>query len=231
MQEGTPEIVRSAEESKTPQVSPLVYHAVIDATFLPVMLSGMRLEIHGRENIPAAGSPLLIAGNHQTGLDPFILARALPKGRFLQFMAKKELFIPVIGDIISAGGSFPVDRQEKDVRAIRMGVRILKNNGTLGMFPAGTRGSNELHKGAAMIAARGRAPILPVGLSRSGRRWIVRFGQPLPANSNLSATTEQLAQALCELSEPIGQAVESGFWWRDQTQSRAKNKEQHERHV
>lgn len=205
-----------ARSIEAPTINPFIYRVVLDVTFLPVLLAGMRLEVHGREHIPPAGTPLVVASNHQTGLDPFIVARALFGRRHLQFMAKKELFIPIIGDIIRAGGSFPVDRNEKDIKAIRMSVRILKNNGTFGIFPEGTRGGGELHKGAALIAARGRAPILPVGLSRSGRRWIVRFGEPLDTTSDLRGVTHRLAETLQTLSQPIGTPVEAGMWWREQ---------------
>lgn len=82
---------------------PWVYRLVVETTYLPVIFSGMHLEVHGREHMPPPGTPLVVAANHVSALDPFLVARALPPGRFLQFMAKKELFIPGIGDIIRAG--------------------------------------------------------------------------------------------------------------------------------
>ncbi|GGI78304.1 1-acyl-sn-glycerol-3-phosphate acyltransferase [Deinococcus wulumuqiensis R12] len=199
--------VPPAPEEQFPHVNPQVYRFVVDVTFLPVLLSGMRLDIHGREHVPPPGTPLVVAANHQSALDPFLIARALPPGRFLQFMAKRELFVPVIGDIIRAGGSFPVDRDGSDVKAIRTSLRILKANGTVGIFPQGTRGGQEIHGGAALIAARGRAPILPAGISRDGRRWVIRFGEPISARGGIKANTEELARRLQMLSQPVGRRV------------------------
>lgn len=196
-----------ASAEQYPHVHPLVYRFVVDVTFLPVLLAGMRLDIHGREHVPPPGTPLVVAANHRSNLDPFLIARALPPGRFLQFMAKRELFTPVIGDIIRAGGSFPVDRDGSDVAAIRTSLRILGAGGTVGIFPQGTRGGTEIHGGAALIAARGRAPILPVGLSRDGKRWVIRFGEPLPARGGVKANTEELGRQLRLLARPVGQEV------------------------
>ncbi|WP_339094201.1 lysophospholipid acyltransferase family protein [Deinococcus sp. VB343] len=194
-------------EEQFPHVNPHVYRFVVDVTFFPVLLAGMRLDIHGREHVPPPGTPLVVAANHQSALDPFLIARALPPGRFLQFMAKRELFVPVIGDIIRAGGSFPVDRDGSDVKAIRTSLRILKANGTVGIFPQGTRGGQEIHGGAALIAARGRAPILPAGISRDGKRWVIRFGEPIAARGGIKANTEELARQLQVLSQPLGHRV------------------------
>ncbi len=191
-------------ENTVPSVNPWVYKFVISVMNLPVLLSGMRLEVQGLEHVPAAGTPLVIAANHQTGLDPFIIARVLPKGRHIQFMAKKELFLPILGNIIKSGGSFPVDRSSNDIGAIRTAMRILGNNGTVGIFPEGTRSSNvsELQGGVALIAAKGRAPILPVGLRRQGKRWIIRFGAPISPRGGIKAMTAELASSLETLSKP-----------------------------
>lgn len=190
-----------------PAVNPWMYRLVLEATYLPVVFSGMHLEVHGREHVPAPGTPLVVAANHVTGLDPFLVARALPPGRYLQFMAKKELFLPIIGWIISTGGSFPVDRTANDVGAVRTALRILKENGTVGIFPQGHRGGTEMQGGVALIAAKGRSPILPAGISRVGKRWIVRFGEPLSPGGGIKATTAELERVLGELAQPIGTPV------------------------
>ena len=190
-----------------PQVNPLMYRLVVLATSLPTLLSGMRLDVHGREHVPPPGTPLVVAANHVSALDPFLVAQALPPGRFLQFMAKKELFMPLLGWIIRTGGSFPVDREGNDVGAVRSAVRILQHGGTVGIFPQGHRGGDELHGGVALIAAKGRAPILPVGISRQGKRWVIRFGEPISARGGIKGTTEELGRVLGELSVPVGTQV------------------------
>lgn len=196
-----------APAERVPKVRPLVYRFVVDMTYLPVLLAGMHLDVHGREHVPLPGTPLVVAANHVSGLDPFLVARALPPGRYLQFMAKKELFVPVIGSVIRAGGSFPVDRSTNDVAAIRTSVRLLAQGGTVGIFPQGTRGGEEMRGGVALIAARGRAPILPAGISRDGQRWVVRFGEPVAARGGIKAITAELGERLHELSQPVGRRL------------------------
>ena len=194
-------------EPAPPQVDPRVYRAVVALTYLPVMFSGAHLEVHGREHVPPPGTPLVIAANHRANIDPFMVARALPPGRFVQFMAKKELFVPIISWIISTGGSFPVDRSGNDLGAVRMAVRILKKGGTVGIFPQGTRGGPALQGGVALIAAKARAPILPAGICREGRRWIVRFGAPIEAQGGIKQVTAELGERLRELAQPVGERV------------------------
>ncbi|WP_272976042.1 lysophospholipid acyltransferase family protein [Deinococcus geothermalis] len=193
-----------AEAAKPPHVNPLVYRAVLLATSLPVVLRGEHVEAYGREHVPPPGTPLIVAGNHRTGLDPFLIASALPPGRHLQFMAKKELFVPIIGHIIRAGGSFPVDRSTNDLGAVRTGLRILQAGGTLGIFPEGTRGGGEMQGGVALLALKGKAPVLPVGLRREGKRWIVRFGKPIPPSGSIKALTAIIGERIHELAQPVG---------------------------
>ncbi|MBZ9749924.1 1-acyl-sn-glycerol-3-phosphate acyltransferase [Deinococcus sp. HMF7604] len=194
-------------EPPAPPVNPRVYRFVVDVTYLPVLLSGMHIEVHGREHVPPPGTPLVVAANHVSGIDPFLVARALPPGRYLQFMAKKELFLPVIGHIIRAGGSFAVDRSGNDLGAVRTSLRVLKAGGTVGIFPQGTRGGAEMQGGVALIAAKGRAPILPAGISRAGKRWIIRFGPPISPRGGIKAITAELGAVLAELSVPPGQPL------------------------
>lgn len=207
MSDARPSASAPSEGARVPRVIPWVYHAVVFTTTLPVFLQGQRVEVHGRKHVPPPGTPLIVAGNHRTGFDPFLIARSLPPGRYLQFMAKKELFVPGIGDIIRAGGSFPVDRSTNDLGAVRTSLRILQAGGTLGIFPEGTRGGGELQGGVALLALKGKAPVLPVGLSRQGRRWIIRFGEPLPPAGGIKALTAAIGERLTELAQPLGERV------------------------
>lgn len=191
----------AAHVAKAPRLIPFMYHLVVNATRLPLLLGGQRVVTHGREHLPASGGLVIAGGNHSTNMDPFIIAQVLPVGRRVQFMAKKELFRGPIGWIISAGGSFPVDRQRNDLGAIRNALRVLQGGGTLGIFPEGTRGGQELQGGTALLALKGKAPIVPVWLKLDGRTWTVRFGPPILPSGSVKALTEQLDDAFRALSE------------------------------
>ncbi|WP_216323983.1 lysophospholipid acyltransferase family protein [Deinococcus aestuarii] len=209
MRNARPSAAPPAETLRAPRVNPLVYRLVVIVTTLPIFLRGQSIEVHGREHVPPPGTPLIVAGNHRTGFDPFLIASSLPPGRYMQFMAKKELFVPVIGPIIRAGGSFPVDRSANDLGAVRTSLRVLQAGGTLGIFPEGTRGGGELQGGVALLALKGKAPVLPVGLSRVGRRWIVRFGEPVDPTGGIKALTAQIGERIAALAEPGGEVVRS----------------------
>ncbi|WP_102127239.1 lysophospholipid acyltransferase family protein [Deinococcus planocerae] len=209
MSDARPSAAPPAETLRAPRVNPLVYRLVVTVTTLPIFLRGQSIEVHGRENVPPPGTPLIVAGNHRTGFDPFLIARSLPPGRYLQFMAKKELFVPVIGPIIRAGGSFPVDRSANDLGAVRTSLRVLQGGGTLGIFPEGTRGGGELQGGVALLALKGKSPVLPVGLSRVGRRWIVRFGEPIEPTGGIKALTALIGERIAALAEPVEGGVRS----------------------
>ncbi|WP_261664665.1 lysophospholipid acyltransferase family protein [Deinococcus sp. Marseille-Q6407] len=194
----------AATQPQPPTVDPLIYQLVRQVTYLPLLLSGSHLEIHGREHIPPAGSPLILASNHRTALDPFVLARGVPpeSGRFVQFMAKSELFVPGIGEILRRGGTFPVDRDGQDVGSVRTALRILKANGTLGIFPEGTRSGGQMHGGVVLLALKGRAPVVPGGIWHSGARWVLRLGPPISPSRGSKALLAELESEILRLSQP-----------------------------
>jgi 1-acyl-sn-glycerol-3-phosphate acyltransferase len=122
--------------------------------------------VEGREYVPPKG-PLIIVSNHQSNLDPPILAISIP--RRINFMAKRGLFSnPVASRFFSAYGAFPLNQSGKDLVAIRRSVEILNQDGALVIFPEGTRSPGAMSKaipGIAMITLRSGAPILPVGIT------------------------------------------------------------------
>lgn len=186
-----------------PPINPWVYRFVIFVTGMPLWFGG-HLKVYGRGNIPSSGR-LILAGNHATNLDPFVMARAVPAGRRVQFMTKKELFAnPLYAYLIRNGGSFPVDRTKNDVGAIRTALRILQAGGVLGIFPQGTRGGATLQDGAALLALKGKAPVLPVHISRSGRAWTVRFGAPIVPQGGVRELTARIGEAINGLGQEPG---------------------------
>lgn len=175
----------------------------------------LRLKIEGRENIPKDG-PLVIASNHLSLLDPPVLGIAAT--RKVHFMAKEELFVPVLGTIYKILGAFPVRRGGADRAAIKHGIEILESGNVLAIFPEGTRSkTGELGKaqpGALMMASKVKATIVPACIigtdyKRHGRIWpkvTVRFGKPMPfpegAEVNkefLHAMTEEMMQHIARL--------------------------------
>jgi 1-acyl-sn-glycerol-3-phosphate acyltransferase len=171
-----------------------------------------RMEITGAENVPRDGG-LVVAANHLSAIDPFVLGAAVP--RPLHFMTKAELwrFRP-LGWTIAALGGFPVSRGRGDRDAVLRAVELLGQGGAVAIFPAGyVRSDGPWLRGAAKMAMRAGVPVLPVRLfdtdaAVTGRR--VRFprlratiGEPIPVER--SATTIASAR---DLTERVRKAIE-----------------------
>ncbi len=126
-----------------------------------------RIKIKGAENIPKEGG-FILASNHLSYLDPAVLAIACP--REVNFMAKKELFnIPLLSNLISALGAFPVKRNTADISALKEAMkRVNAGNGLL-VFPEGSRkeGSTDLEPqaGIGFLAAKINALVIPAFIS------------------------------------------------------------------
>lgn len=172
----------------------------------------LRLRVEGTENIPANG-PLVIASNHLSLLDPPVLGTVAT--RKVHFMAKQELFVPILGDIYKLLGAFPVRRGGADRTAIKHGIDILQNNQVLAIFPEGTRSKTgklgKAEPGALMMASKAKAAIVPACVigtdyKRQGRIWpevTVRFGKPIYFPTDAVINKEFLHSMTDELMQHI----------------------------
>ena len=131
-----------------------------------------RITVVGLENLPMTG-PLIIASNHLNDVDPGILCTRIR--RPIVFMAKIELFrVPGLAQFLRAFGAFPVKRGEADLSALRNANVALEKGMAVCIFPEGTREGPpeqlaEAWPGAALIAQRANATILPVAIHGSGK--------------------------------------------------------------
>jgi 1-acyl-sn-glycerol-3-phosphate acyltransferase len=154
--------------------------SVVYGVFKPLY----RVEVIGKENVPAKGG-VLLCSNHIDNFDPIIVGMMAP--RPVHFMAKEELFnVPILGKMVPHLNAFPVKRGMSDREALRKGLAILKEGKVLGLFPEGTRSRNgELGKGlagAGFFALRTEAHIVPcaiVGPYRPLRKLKVVYGKPI----------------------------------------------------
>ena len=148
------------------------------------------VQVEGRENLPKTG-PALLVGNHFSFLDPVIFIGVLPYP--LEFIGGvqapnaprwTDIFRRLYGVVAIRRGSSSRD-------GLNLAQEILNQKGILAIFPEGGSWADVRRPprpGAALLAARSGAPIVPIGLDGFTRifpnlgkkrtRATVRIGKP-----------------------------------------------------
>lgn len=134
--------------------------------------------VAGTENIPRTG-PAVLMYNHVSLIDPIVVLGNMPRNAVP--LAKVEAYrYPVIGIFPWLWEVIPVRRGEADRAAVVKAMRVLEAGETILVAPEGTRSPalQEAKAGAALLAYRANAPVVPVGIegtdrfpSLSPRRW------------------------------------------------------------
>lgn len=152
---------------------------------------GMRvlgpLTVEGLERVPQTGAFIVVA-NHMSNFDPLIIGATVGdlNDRVIHFMAKHEMRgWPLIGWLATQAGVFYVRRGEVDREAQRRAIQHLAAGRPLALFPEGHRSRDgQMHRaqaGAALLAMRSGAPLLPVAIT--GTEGIFPSGAIIPRRS------------------------------------------------
>jgi 1-acyl-sn-glycerol-3-phosphate acyltransferase len=201
-------------------MSPLYFVAA--SLSWPVVKGLYRLRALGLEHVPPGG--FVLAANHTSNFDPWPLGIPFLPKRQLRFMAKAELFNPILAPILRAGGAFKVRRGEGDVEAMRTAAQLAREGEIVVMFPEGTRQKKGLrkkrearpHTGAARIALSAGVPLVPAAIGGTDRLsrlgpLSVAYGEPIDvsdlegmeAKRAASIATERLMKAIEELKATL----------------------------
>jgi glycerol-3-phosphate dehydrogenase (NAD(P)+) len=159
----------------------IVLYVLVRAVLQPLFLIWFRMSRIGREHARVRG-PLIVAANHRSFLDPFVIGTMLPWRRAMHYVAKVELFEKRWqGWVLSRLGAFPIRRGESDEDSMTTARLILERGGAVCMFPEGTRirsGSLATPKrGVGRLALETGAAVVPVavhGTERVRRGWRIR---------------------------------------------------------
>ena len=176
----------------------------------PLLHGLYRLDAKGVEHLPPEGG-FVLAANHVSNFDPWPLGMPLWPKRQLHFMGKVELFNPLLGPMLRAGGAFPVRRGEADIEAIDTAVRICREGGVVAMFPEGTRQVKGLRKkfahrprtGSARIALSAPVPLVPAAIKGNEKlmrlgKLRVAYGEPVPVDDLEGAHPREAQQTATE---------------------------------
>ena len=155
-------------------VADLVYPPVIVVIKTLWKYLGLKFDFSGEENIPRKDGAIL-ASNHVSYLDFAIVGTAaLPVGRLVRFMAKKEIFDhKIAGPLMRGMHHINVDRSNGSASFVAA-LRALKSGEIIGIFPEGTTSTSfeikELKSGAVRLAMGAGVPIIPTIIW--GSQWI-----------------------------------------------------------
>lgn len=158
----------------------------------------------------------VIAANHQSFADPFVLNASFWYRRFF-YTASEALINGVKGVLLQAAGCIKIDRTIADIKAINRCADVLKEDYLLGIFPQGTVAGGEPHSGVFLIAAMADAPIVPTYIKKRKnifKRYAVVFGRPfktsdfckgrLPNKNEMELLTKEFMKRAEECMEFAG---------------------------
>ncbi|MGA2356020.1 MAG: AMP-binding protein [Terriglobales bacterium] len=174
-----------SEPISDPEVLALARHNLLAEVFFFTLgkliylfaLDRFHLKTRGLENLPPQG-PYLICSNHQSYIDPLIMAPALPWSLF------RQCFALGTSEIFGAGFMrhlarwlrvIVLDPDANLVPAMRAGAFGLKQGRILILYPEGERSDDGtprvFRKGAAILSIHTQAPIVPVAVEGFYDAW------------------------------------------------------------
>jgi 1-acyl-sn-glycerol-3-phosphate acyltransferase len=164
------------------------------------------VRIHRPNRIPARGA-VILASNHASFLDPWLVGAAQP--RRICYLARDTLFrVPILGWLIRNYDAHPVQRETTAARqGIEVCLRILEHARKLIFFPEGTRSRDgrlqPLKRGLTLIRKRSRAAVVPVLVRGTHACWprdrllpafgstSIHYGEVIPWESSESSEAFQ----------------------------------------
>jgi len=187
-----------------------------------------RLEVSGRENIPASG-PVILVANHFHFADP--VALLVLTRRQVEFIGGfRFINAPwIVRFIPHLWGYFPAFRGGYSRSTLRSALGVLEQGGVVALFPEGGSWASVLRPGrpgAAYLAVESQVPVVPIGLdgftglfSEWRPRLRVEIGRPIgpfsaPADATarragIDAVTGEIMGAVAALIPPARRGVYS----------------------
>lgn len=156
---------------------------------------------------------MIVAANHESLLDPPLLALAAEQP--LHFLAKVELWRYRPGAwLMDALGGIPIRRDRRDLVSVVQAEELLRAGESVALFPEGTVRGGAWTRGAARLALRTGAQLVPVrivGTRRALSRGRIGFpririvvGEPIPV-----APAKPTVAAARALTDALEAAVRS----------------------
>ncbi|WP_243718424.1 lysophospholipid acyltransferase family protein [Actinomadura sp. 7K534] len=164
-----------------------MFYTFMTRVVRPILWLLFRPRVVGGDNVPSYG-PLIVASNHLSFIDSFIIPLAVP--RPVTYIAKADYFEGgglkkrFIRWFLTNLGHVPVRRgaRRAAMGALEQGAEVLENAGAFAIYPEGTRSPDgRLYRGRTGIgwlALETGARVLPVALE--GTEKIQPLGAAMP---------------------------------------------------
>jgi 1-acyl-sn-glycerol-3-phosphate acyltransferase len=171
-----------------------------------------RVRVTGIHHVPLEG-PAILAFDHISVLDGPCLAAevAWRRRRMVRFLVAAEVFdVPVTGWILRRYRQIPIRRGRNDASALHDAIATIRRGAVAAIAPEGAVNPKpgelqRIRSGIARIALPTGAPVIPVGIwgthrrwSKSGRHWGpqlrprlgLAFGEPIEPKGDVSRQEE-----------------------------------------
>ena len=185
---------------------------------MPLFWLFYRPLIIGHENLFIRGKAIFVC-YHMSMADPIVHAMVSP--RLIHFMAKAELFKNPVGKLLfPLFLAFPVNRKQSDMASLKNAIRVLEKGKVFGIFPEGKRAVTDemdvFEKGAAFLAIRSGAPVVPIYIRRDTYQKMhlrMAVGKPIlvgslvastPKNKLIDVVTDEISDAMRVLQSIAG---------------------------
>jgi len=166
-----------------------VLYKTLKLIYSPLLKILYRPKALGTENIPKDGA-IIFAGNHRHAFDPVVVMTHTK--RTVHYMAKESLFKGLHGMILKSIGLIKIYRSKGNSMAVKEALEILKDGGTVGVFPEGTRNKTDeellrFRSGTVRIAKQSNTKIVPFAIKGGYKLFrkglAIEFGKPVDVSN------------------------------------------------
>lgn len=195
---------------------------------IPLLRALFRIEVRGREFVPASG-PYIVAANHLNWPDAPLLLIAFPLVPRMNFIGDAT-FVRESGFlwflVRQVGGVLPlVEHSHASLAFIHVVTACLRRHGSIAIFPEGRYADREgsllpFHRGFAKLALAEHVAVVPVAIGGTKHLWlrkslIVVIGKPIePGTQTVDSLTELTRERIAAMrpaqAERYGRRLFSG---------------------
>lgn len=193
----------------------------VSRVFQIIARDRFQLKVSGLEKIPKEGTYIL-SSNHESYLDPLILASVVPREVFVNLFAvgTSEIFGEgIMRKIARAVRVVVVDPDANLVPAMRAGAFGLRHGSSLILYPEGERSIDgtprTFKKGAAILSMHLQVPIVPIAIDGFFDAWprgkrfqkfaplTIVFGDPIYPPPESQASEQAYAEFIGKVKDRV----------------------------